>query len=643
MALDRPNSPSLDSTEPIAIVGVGCRLPGNVSTVEDLLTVLRDGRDCITELPSDRWDVAAHYDPDPLAPGKTYVRHGGFVSDIDRFDAAFFRIIDNAADRMDPQQRMALQTVWHALEHAGQSADELLQSNTGVFLAMMNQNCYQQLKYAFAGMQGVTAADSIGDAMSITAGRISNFFGLEGPCLTVDTACSGSMVALHLARQSMLAGECDSAIVVGVNAILDPGFHIASTKTGASMMSRSGHCSVFDEDADGFVRGEGCVAVILRRQSLAIARNDHILASIIGTAINQDGRTPAITTPNGHAQEKVIRMGLACMDVRPSDVGYVEAHGTGTPVGDPIEMTAIATVYGAGRSDQDALFVGSAKSNFGHIEAGAGLLGVIKAALSLDQELIFPSIHFKRLNPAIDLGTVPVRVPTSAIPWPRSKRRRMTGVNAFGYSGTNAHTVLQEAPLPSDAGTDSEKRLAHLVLLSAKSAERLQELANNWADFLGQDTSTLLPDIAFTAATGRTHMRHRLAVVGRDKGEISDKLHLRRLGRNPKSLVAGRTTSRSKLKTAFVFTGQGSQYPEMGRQIYDAEPAFKAAIDRCATLMDSDLDLPLLEILFGPAAAEGARRHTLCAASHICCRVCARRPPPSLGSQARLRHRSQRG
>lgn len=607
MALNRQEN-SMGGSEPIALIGVGCKLPGNITTTEGLLAALREGRDLITEVPPDRWNVDAFYNADPLVPGKTYVRRGAFVENIYNFDAGFFGISDSEAPRMDPQQRMVLQAVWHALEDAGQSADELMNSNTGVFLAMMNTNGYSHIKSIFEGPQGISAYDAMGDAMSIAAGRISHFLGLEGPCMTLDTACSSSLVALHLARQSILAGEIDMAIVAGVNAIMHPAVHIAFSKVG--LMSRQGRCATFDATADGYVRSEGCVAVILRRESQAIAKGDRILASIVGTAVNQDGRTPALTAPNGRSQEKVMRSALARNGISPNEIGYVEAHGTGTPIGDPIEMSAIVNVYGPGREDDKTLYVGSVKSNFGHIEAGAGLLGLVKAALSLTHEEIFPSINFTKLNPGIDLSRAPVQVPTQVVPWKRNGSPRLAGINSFGYSGTNAHVILQEAPASANGDTPKAETKClmegenRMVVISAKSNVSLDSLVDEWIEYLNKETTLPIENVAFTAALGRTHLSHRLAIIGSSTEEITQKLQNWREGRTPKGFATGQVLFKIKPRVGFMFTGQGAQYAEMGRELYQAEPRFAQEIDKVAEVMDEELGVPLKDVLFGEKSAE---------------------------------------
>ncbi len=593
--------------EPIALIGIGCTLPGNITSTEVLIDALRNGRDLVTEVPRNRWNVSAFYDPDPLAPGKTYVRKGSFIEDIEAFDAGFFGISDAEAARMDPQQRLILQTVWHALEDAGVPAEELLHSNTGMFLAMMNTNGYSQLKGIYEGPLGITGYDAMGDAMSISAGRVSHFLGIEGPCLTLDTACSSSLVALHVARQSILSGDCDMAIVAGVNIMLHPGLHVAFSKVG--LMSRNGHCAAFDASADGYIRGEGCVAVILRRQSDALARGDRIYASVVGTAVNQDGHTPALTAPNGRAQEKVIRSALARMGVSPNEVRYLEAHGTGTPVGDPIEMSAIVNVFGPDRPGDKPLHVGSVKSNFGHLEAGAGLLGLVKVALSLENEEIFPNIHFTKLNPNINLGRAPVQIATQRTPWPRGTAPRLAGVNSFGYSGTNAHAILQEAPLSANGFTSQHEkpglldREQTILFISAKSAASLEEYTGQWMELLDRHPATLR-DLAYSAGLHRTQHNHRLAVTGKSKEEIRRKLESLQAGRAPQGLATGQVISRIKTRTAFMFTGQGAQYPDMGRELYESEPRFAEALQQVAEIIDPELGAPLLDVLYGEKSAE---------------------------------------
>ena len=383
--------------EPIAIVGIGCRFPGGASDPQSFWDLLAEGRDTISEVPGDRWDIDALFDPDPDAPGRICVRNGGFLDKVDEFDPTFFGITPREALTMDPQQRLLLEVTWEALENGGIPAERLVGTPTGVFIGICNSDHYQRLVHRGANM--IDAYLASGNAHSVAAGRISYCLGLQGPSLAVDTACSSSLVALHLACKSLRSGETNMAICGGVNVMCSPETTIALTK--AHMLAPDGRCKTFDAAADGFSRGEGCGVLVLKRLGDAVSSQDRILALIRGTAANQDGRSGGLTVPNGPAQEAVIRSALADAQVKPSEIGYVEAHGTGTSLGDPIEVRALGRALGAGRQLNDPLLIGSVKTNFGHLELAAGIAGVIKVILSFQHERIPPHLHFREPNPHI--------------------------------------------------------------------------------------------------------------------------------------------------------------------------------------------------------------------------------------------------
>ena len=377
--------------EPIAVIGMGCRFPGGASDPDSFWDLLVQGRDAINKVPNDRWDIDALFDPNPDAPGRISVRHGGFLEKVDGFDAAFFGIAPREALTMDPQQRLLLEVTWEALEHAGIPAERLARTPTGVFVGICNSDHFQRLLQR--GPNLIDAYLASGSAMSVAAGRISYFLGLQGPSLSVDTACSSSLVALHLACRSLRSGETNMALCGGVNIMCSPETTIALTK--AHMLAPDGRCKTFDAAADGFSRGEGCGVLVLKRLSDALSSRDRVLAVVRGTAANQDGRSGGLTVPNGPAQEAVIRSALADAQVEPADISYVEAHGTGTSLGDPIEVRALGRALGISRQPNDPLLIGSVKTNFGHLESAAGVAGVIKVILSLQHERIPPHLHFR--------------------------------------------------------------------------------------------------------------------------------------------------------------------------------------------------------------------------------------------------------
>lgn len=574
----------IGAKEPIAIVGVGLRFPGEANDAESFWQALANGVDAVTEVPPSRWSLDRLYDSNPDAPGKMTTRHGAFLEDPALFDADFWGVSPREATYIDPQHRLALEVFWEALENAGQSPAALAGSLTGVFLAMSNSD-YGRL--VFSREEEIEAYSSIGTLFNAAAGRISFALGLQGPCMAVDTACSGSLVAVHLACQSLRLGECGLALAGGVNLILTPEININFSKS--RMMAADGRCKTFDAAADGYVRGEGCGVVVLKRLSDAIAAHDTVLAVIRGSAVNQDGRSGGLTVPNGVAQEALLRQALRAAGVQPDEIGYVEAHGTGTTLGDPIEARALAAVLGEKRGQDNPLIVGSVKTNIGHLEAAAGVAGLIKTALALRKESIPPHLHFNELNPRIDWGGNPVSIPVNARPWPRGSRARLAGVSSFGFSGTNAHVILEEAPLVAEPKAEVERPL-HLLALSARSEAALREMEERYRGVLAEGTERL-EDLCFTANAGRSHFEWRTAMVARSNGEMKERLEA--------SPHAVHTRDRGGILPVFLFPGQGAQYAGMGRELYETHRGFRKSLDLCAELLKTELDAPLLDVLWG--------------------------------------------
>lgn len=581
---------------PIAVVGIGCRFPG-ADSPEQYWALLKEGRDVISDVPGDRWSVDDLYDPDPDAPGKMSSKSGGFLRNVDGFDPHFFGISPREAQSMDPQQRLLLEVAWQALEDATISPDRLAGSRTGVFVGMSNADYFQMLRSS--GLDGFDAYSASGTAHSIASGRLSYVLGVHGPSVSIDTACSSSLVALHQAVHSLRRGECDLALAGGVNLILAPDVTIALSKS--RMMAPDGRCKAFDARADGFVRGEGAGIVVLKRLSAAQADGDRIIAVVRGSAANQDGRSNGLTAPNGPAQEDVLRLAIADARITPNQVQFVEAHGTGTALGDPIEVQALASVVGAQRSMQDALLVGSAKANVGHLESAAGVAGFIKLALALQHGEIPPQANFETPNPYIRWDELPVRVVRTATEWTSGDGgTRVGGVSSFGFSGTNVHMILESAPAADDLAADVERPL-HLLTVSARSERALRELAEAYRKRLAGG-NVVLADAAYSANAGRAHMSHRLAVAATSASQAALRLKEYVAGGEPRGLVADVARTRAP-KVAFLFTGQGAQSAGMARELYATSPHFREGLDRCAELLRPHMDRPLLEVLF-PAEGE---------------------------------------
>jgi acyl transferase domain-containing protein/acyl carrier protein len=587
-----------ETREPIAIIGLGCRVPGRGNDAESFWALMRDGVDAISRVPADRWDIESTFDPNPEATGKIATREGGFIDGVDQFDPAFFGIAPREAQGMDPQQRVMLEVAWEALEHAGQAPSRLERSATGVYFGVCSSDyTYLQLKSGDPSL--LDAHFTSGIAHSVFSGRLSYLLGLHGPSLTIDTACSSSLVAVHLAVQALRAKECRMALAGGVNLILAPDIFIALSHS--RMLAPDGRCKTFDAAADGFARSEGCGIVVLKRLSDARADGDRVLAIILGSAVNQDGPSSGLTAPNGPAQEAVIRAALANAGVAPRQVGYIEAHGTGTQLGDPLEVHALGAVFGADRQGTAPLVIGSVKTNVGHLEGAAGVTGLIKLVLALRHRTIPAHLHFRTPSPHIHWGELPLQVPTKSMAWNPIEGRRIAGVSSFGFSGTNAHVVLEETPETAASSPASSAR-AYLFTLSARDERALAEMAGRYARAVRDRRDDELADICFTANHGRSHFARRAAIVARSISALESGLNALAQGTTAPHLRTASVIRRDPPRIAFLYTGQGSQYAGMARGLYETVPVFRAALDRCAAGLAPYLDRPLLEVLF---TAEG--------------------------------------
>ena len=582
--------------EPIAIIGMGCRFPGGANSPEAFWELLSRGKEVIVPVPSQRWDAEAYYDENPDLPNKTYARYGGFIDAVDQFDAQFFGMTPREAIALDPQQRLLLEVSWEALENAGIAPQKLTGTQTGVFVGIgLDDYAKRQIKQQIP----IDAYTGSGNAFCFASGRLSYFLGLQGPSLAIDTACSTSLVTVHLACQSLRNRESNLALAGGVSLMLSPEVTLYLSKTRA--LSPDGRCKTFDKDANGYVRGEGCGMVVLKRFSDAISDGDNILGVIRGSAVNQDGPSSGLTVPNGSAQMAVIRQALENAKVKPEQISYLEAHGTGTALGDPIEVRGINNILCKDRSTDNPLMVGSVKTNIGHLEIAAGMASLLKVILSLKNQEIPPHLHFKELNPDLADAATSLKIPTSSLPWQRTEEPRRAGISAFGLSGTNAHIIIEEPPQLSFNPSEVD-RPAHLLTLSAKSDDALDDLAQKWVSYLEKNPQLNLADLAFSAHTGRGQFNHRLAILAKSTLEAKDSLTAF-TQKQPCLNVFSQAVAKSRQnKIAFLFTGQGSQYADMGRQLYETQPTFRHALEECDRLLQPYLEKSLLEVLYSDSS-----------------------------------------
>jgi acyl transferase domain-containing protein/acyl-CoA synthetase (AMP-forming)/AMP-acid ligase II/surfactin synthase thioesterase subunit/acyl carrier protein len=574
--------------EPIAIVAMACRFPGGCDDLDSFWQLLSEGKDAIIEVPHNRWNNDKFFDPTPATPGKTNTRWAGFVDDIDQFDPAFFGISPTEAVEMDPQQRMLLETAWRLFEGAGQTRADLQGSDTGVFVGIStNDYLYMKIKLT-PGMKSFNAYSGLGNANSIAANRLSYLFDLKGPSMAVDTACSSSMTALHLAAQAVKSGECSQAIAGGVNAIISPGPTISLSQFG--MMAPDGRCKTFDSRADGYVRAEGCALVMLKRKSDALQNGDEILGYIRASALAQDGHSNGITHPNADAQAQLLRRTLAKGKVDPRHISYIEAHGTGTSAGDPIEINELRDIYGNG---EHPCHIGSVKASIGHLEAGAGIAGVMKVLLMLRHGQIPPQLHLQNINPAIKLAGSRFNIATELTDW-QSEGPRMAAVSSFGFGGALGHIILEQGPESQSTriqkNTINNTTNSHLFTLSAANQSALYKQARVWCEYLENSKSTPLASICYSQANHRSDFTTRYAVQVKNVDGLIKELN-QFIRFKPPAVPA------NPIQPTFVFTGQGQNYHKMGHLLYQRFAVFRQAFDRCRQAYNQLTHGPALEQL----------------------------------------------
>src|SRR6266404_9320 len=587
--------------ERIAIIGVGCRFPGSVSSKDALWKLLIEGREGIVEVPPDRWNVARYYDAEPGVGGKSIALRGGFIDAIDQFDPQFFGISPREAPYVDPQHRLLLETAWEAIEDAGLVLDFERGTDLGVFVGI-SHNDYQGIQSTPSDHFGISAHTPTGSAHSIAANRISYCLNLRGPSIAMDTACSSALTAVHSACEHIWAGRGDAALAGGVTVMIAPGGFIGFSQ--AAMLSPEGRCAAFDASASGFVRGEGAGMVLLKRLSRALEDGDPIQGLILGTSINQDGHTNGISLPSPEAQTRLVQDACRDAGIAPEEIGFVEAHGTGTAVGDPIEAHAIAEALCVNRSADAPLSIGSIKTNLGHLETAAGVAGLLKAMLVLKHGQIPPSLHFSTPNPHIDFEKLKLRVPTQLEPFPNGTAERIAGVNSFGFGGANAHVILAEPPPDQPEKSLSVPSSGSWpVMLSARSEKSLQTSAANLSAWVKEHanangSSPVLPDLTYTLGARRNHHPHRLTLVTSSWAELTEELDaFAKKEESPKIRATFTARREQPPRIGFILSGQGPQWWGMGRDLMQHEPVFREAIENCDAALRPWASFSLLEEL----------------------------------------------